>query len=246
MITKDKVKGFVMGAVSTSLILAATSAVFAEPVSKQITAVYNGVKLVVNGSQVTPRDSDNNIVEPFISEGSTYLPVRAVAQALGQAVDYDSKTSTVYIGKKPEGSRSSLTETNYVRTNGASDIKINSWYGGKQFSIANKTYNSGIAYGYTPNYADSTGTGAYVIYNLDSQYKHLTGIFGLDDQSKDSGDQGDILIIYGDGKEIYRTNKTLAGDTVKVDVDVTGVNQIKILFSGLVRNPVFADPQLSN
>jgi hypothetical protein len=34
MITKDKVKGFVMGALSATLVMAGTAAVFADPVSR--------------------------------------------------------------------------------------------------------------------------------------------------------------------------------------------------------------------
>lgn len=39
-------------------------------------------------------------VEPFIYNGTTYLPVRAVAEALGEKVEYDKNSSTVYIGEK--------------------------------------------------------------------------------------------------------------------------------------------------
>jgi hypothetical protein len=74
----------------------------------------------------------------------------------------------------------------------------------------------------------------------------LTGIFGLDDQIKNAGDNGVILVVYGDDKEIYRTKDTLAGETAKIDIDITGVNQIKIAFLGIVRYAVFANPQLTN
>ena len=36
-------------------------------------------------------------MEPFISEGTNYLPVRAVAEALGLKVDWDSASSTVVL-----------------------------------------------------------------------------------------------------------------------------------------------------
>ena len=65
MISKDKIKGFIFGVATTSLILSGTVA-FASPISKSITAVYNNIKIVVNGSEVTPKDSNGNVVEPFI------------------------------------------------------------------------------------------------------------------------------------------------------------------------------------
>lgn len=36
-------------------------------------------------------------IEPFIHNGTTYLPVRALAEALGQEVDWDQETATVLI-----------------------------------------------------------------------------------------------------------------------------------------------------
>jgi hypothetical protein len=36
-------------------------------------------------------------VEPFVSDGTTYLPVRAIADALGKNVSWDNATKSVYI-----------------------------------------------------------------------------------------------------------------------------------------------------
>lgn len=64
---------------------------------------YMDIKLVVDGAEVTPRDAVGRVVEPFVSDGTTYLPVRAVAAALGQDVEWDGETNTVYIGKNIPG-----------------------------------------------------------------------------------------------------------------------------------------------
>ncbi|WP_052676052.1 stalk domain-containing protein [Paenibacillus sp. IHBB 10380] len=93
MVNKDKMKGFVFGVVSTSLILA-SSAAWASPVSKKINALYNDIKVVVNGEDV--QLTGNN--EPFMVQNTTYLPLRAVADALDQPVRWDSTTQTVLIG----------------------------------------------------------------------------------------------------------------------------------------------------
>ena len=68
--------------------------------TKELVANYVGVRLVVNGTPVTPKDVNGNIVEPFIVDGTTYLPVRAVAEALGKDVGWDNDTKTVYISEK--------------------------------------------------------------------------------------------------------------------------------------------------
>ena len=92
----ERAKGFVIGVLVTVMLLSAGTALAA--VTRNITVSYLGVRLVVNGQEVTPRDAQGNVVEPFIFEGSTFLPVRAVAEALGYSVNWDAATHTAYIG----------------------------------------------------------------------------------------------------------------------------------------------------
>ena len=81
------------------LLLLFVSPVLAESVKKNIDVSYNNIKLVVDGRVVTPKDVNGNIVEPFIYNGTTYLPVRAVSEALGKRVEWDPATYTVYVGE---------------------------------------------------------------------------------------------------------------------------------------------------
>lgn len=87
-----------------ALVLLSGSVLAASAVKTQmIEANYMGIKLVVDGLKVTPKDAAGHEVEPFISNGTTYLPVRAVAEALGQDVEWDGATKTVYIGDNIPG-----------------------------------------------------------------------------------------------------------------------------------------------
>lgn len=70
-----------------------TSCVFAE--SKTIQAFYNDIKIEINGKLIELKDAKGNKIEPFIYEGTTYLPVRAVAESLGMEVAYVETTNTV-------------------------------------------------------------------------------------------------------------------------------------------------------
>ena len=81
---------------------AGVGAFAADSYTKNLVANYVGVKLVVDGVTITPKDAKGNVVDPFIVDGTTYLPVRAVAEALGKEVDWDGTTKTVYIGEKPQ------------------------------------------------------------------------------------------------------------------------------------------------
>lgn len=71
--------------------------------TQMIEANYMGIKIVIDGIEVTPKDATGHEVEPFTSNGTTYLPVRAVAEALGKDVEWDGATNTVYIGDNIPG-----------------------------------------------------------------------------------------------------------------------------------------------
>lgn len=65
-------------------------------VAKKTAAIsYNNIKIVVNGKQITTKDASGKVVEPFIMDGTTYLPVRGVGEALGMQVAWDGPSATV-------------------------------------------------------------------------------------------------------------------------------------------------------
>ncbi len=66
-----------------------------------ITAVYTGTKIVLNGGLITPKDSNGKTVEPFAVSGTTYLPIRAVASALGLDVEWEQATKTIRLFDTP-------------------------------------------------------------------------------------------------------------------------------------------------
>ena len=77
------------------LVLAAVLATtaFATVGSRTAELFYNNIKVMINGKEVTPTDANGNAVEPFIIEGTTYLPVRGVASALGMNVGWCTTTT---------------------------------------------------------------------------------------------------------------------------------------------------------
>ena len=64
---------------------------------EQKTLHYNGLSIVLGGKRVEPKDANGKTVEPFIIDGTTYLPLRAVAGALGLAVDWNADTNTAIL-----------------------------------------------------------------------------------------------------------------------------------------------------
>ena len=87
---KMKIVGLV---VALAIVLSITA--FATVGSRTAELWYNNIKIMINGKEVTPTDANGNAIEPFTIDGTTYLPVRGIASALGMNVGWDGTTSTV-------------------------------------------------------------------------------------------------------------------------------------------------------
>jgi hypothetical protein len=68
---------------------------------RTLAASFDDIKINVNGDEIAPKDAAGVATPPFISGGTTYLPVRAVAEAFGLPVSWDGATKSVYIGEQP-------------------------------------------------------------------------------------------------------------------------------------------------
>lgn len=63
----------------------------------------NDVRVYLDGKRLTLTDANGDIVAPVIIDGSTYLPLRAIAGALGLDVDWDAASSSVYLSTDGNG-----------------------------------------------------------------------------------------------------------------------------------------------
>ena len=96
-------KSFLLGVLSVILVFAlALPALGAGGTLQTWTDVLvGGINIILNGQAVQPRDAKGNAVDPVIYNGTTYLPVRAIASALDLDVGWDGGTKTVYLETKP-------------------------------------------------------------------------------------------------------------------------------------------------
>jgi hypothetical protein len=98
---RDKLKGFITGFTVAALLFGAAATAFASIGTYSLTASFANIRIFVDGKHVDPKDATGASVEPFTINGTTYLPVRAIAEALGMEVSWDNSTQTVYIGALP-------------------------------------------------------------------------------------------------------------------------------------------------
>lgn len=76
------------------VVIGMTSTAVAAPVKQYVQASFEKITFIVNGEEKV-LDAD-----PLVYQGSTYLPVRAVLNALGYDVGYKADTKTVTANKE--------------------------------------------------------------------------------------------------------------------------------------------------
>lgn len=78
---------------------------------KEATLQYSDIKITLDAVELVPMDASGKTIEPFAIDGTTYLPVRGVASALGLNVAWDGKTSTVLLTTPEAPNATYITRT---------------------------------------------------------------------------------------------------------------------------------------
>lgn len=210
----DKLKGFALGVAACLVVSTLTIPSFAASVKKQLTAYYNDIKLIINGETVTPKDVNGTVVEPFVIDGTTYLPVRAVAEALGQNVSWDGVTHSVIIGANEEYEQPTIWLDDMNPTSGDSYDRGDS----VKDNLGN-TYE---------HYLDVSE----ISYALNGQYEKFTGSLVLKEYYKDYEFCSKMVVLL-DGVEVYESSVfTKDSFPEEFEIDVTDGNLLEIHLMG--------------
>lgn len=161
-----------------------SSAVYVDKSKKTIDVDYLDIRLVVDGKEVTPRDANGKVVEPFAYQGTTYLPVRAVGEALGKTVRWDGENKIVHLGEMPQGTY--LVDVCKVAS--GDERLLCRAVDGYSFAMSDgKRYSQGVSF---TNYGD------LVTFELGGKYESLTFDLGFGASSVNSS----RLQVYLDGE----------------------------------------------
>ena len=119
-------KGFGSGLILTVLIVAL--GVTATATSRRSIQVEDGVGITLNGAKFTPRDADGKEVSVFLYNGTTYVPVRAISEAMGMDVSFNSATRTVVLttaDRTASQQGSTAASGDYISADRAKQIALN-------------------------------------------------------------------------------------------------------------------------
>ena len=94
---KRKTTYFLAGVLVVVMLLAMSVTAMASDGSFTIT--IHPIKIMVNGEVFQPKDVNGQDVMVFTVNGTTYAPLRALAEAYGLEVGYDASTNTATVNK---------------------------------------------------------------------------------------------------------------------------------------------------
>ncbi len=160
---KKRLQGMIAGML-VGVILTG-GAVFAKSGTEMIEALYNNIKIYVDGVKIDPKDVTGKAVEPFIYNGTTYLPVRAVGDAIGKTVTWDGETQSVYLGEKPGDVQYLMELCPPYDNNYFSEIYTT--VNGKSILMGGKKYTNGFSLN------NSNWQEGEIYFNLNAQYKNI-------------------------------------------------------------------------
>lgn len=216
---RSNLKSFILGVLAASLVFSVLVPAMASTL-KTAELYYNDIKIRLNGDPVIPKDATGKAVDPFIIDGTTYLPVRAIASALGLNVGWDAANQTVILGNDPEYKQPAawLGELDTF-TGSVSKYTVTN----QQYDTSS-TANNGDTFDriWSFDYSNTNG----VSYLLKGQYTRLTGSFFVPSRNKDTS-RVKRLMIYKDDALIY-TSPELGSGVEPIDLDIDVSNGYKL------------------
>lgn len=236
----QKLQGMIAGVLIGIMLTGGT--VFAQSISETVEIAYNNIKIFIDGAEYVAKDGNGNVVEPFVYNGTTYLPVRGIANAFGKDVVWDGKTSSIYLGKKgqnqPENYLDRIQYSYYNEGEKDNNLyKIN----GKITDCLKNDYTSGMLFNTSWNgwtiEDDKDKAEILIDYPLNGQYKELTGKIVLPQQVAIAGFEGkDVnsesvtsdILFYADDRLIHTATQVTKTMPYALDLDIKGVNKLTI------------------
>ncbi len=181
------------------MIVALSTAVYAGTLLKaENVTIHKGIRLIIDGEELVPKDVNGENVPIFVLNGTTYLPVRAVSNVFEKRVQWDGETKTVYLGEKPGEEPFMRLETYYKSGADSADerfvwekehmaadgeMKKNVVYPKTTLvEEASNVYENPAPYGNSPYVVEQAGDEEIV---LNGQFKRFTAQFAVPKEAID-------------------------------------------------------------
>ncbi|NOV01183.1 NPCBM/NEW2 domain-containing protein [Paenibacillus planticolens] len=235
--------------ICASLLIASVStAVAAQSSLEEIKGYLNSdIRFTLNAAPWTPKSADGQVQSPLIVDGSTYLPIRAVAEAVGLEVGWLEQEQTVELKRKGTANDPSVPYkdasqnspdilADFDFTQRSSDpngpyIYMNESIVGESLRVGTRTAIHGLSS--TVHVRDGEApTEASIEFNIQGAYKKLTGFVGMHKRiSKYQDGEVGILQVFGDTKLLATFQVKDEQDAQDITVPIAQVEKLKLVFT---------------
>lgn len=217
---KEKTQGIIIGALVGTLGFSGVA--YAKSAVENISVKYDNIKVYCDNVLCDLKTSNGTKVEPFIYNGTTYLPLRAMADLAGMSVTYDGAIKSVYLWDNLVASNTYLMEVCLPYE--ANGMYIYLQINGDSFEMGGKKYSNGLKGNVWVGYN-------YALFNLDGRYStmHLT-VGHLDGYS----DRDRTISFIVDGRVVKEVELAAGGLPETISVPLNYGLQLKIAADGKV------------
>jgi hypothetical protein len=176
------------------------------------------IKVYLDDEEIELKDANGGTVKPFIIDGTTFIPLRGVSQALGCFVRWDGSAQrvSVYMDTVPPDGVT-LSELKPYEGN------VDTYYelDGAMAELDGDDYINAM-----------TGRGGWyennVLFNLDGKYNSMSFYVG----HHDNADEDDSLTFIVDGKIVEKYDLSVNSEGEDITIPLNHGLQLKIIFSG--------------
>lgn len=223
---KRRGRGVVTAALAVMLTLSLAANVFGAGTLTEVKVYLNtGIKIMLNGKPFEPADSNGTKLVPITYRGSTYLPMRAVAEAAGMKVTWDGNTETAYLGAV-EGTISN-NSINYIKA--SPEFVYN---GDKTYRLSSRTPEElktsdgkQLEYGYV--------TGGSRSVNLEVTTNFVYSKFKAKIWVEDTRTADDLQIsVIDENKATVKELKVKSGTMTELELEIKDTKSIRIYVQG--------------
>lgn len=216
-------KKFITGFLTASLLFGSVT-VFAA--GGRSIEVFDAVKKIIVNKIEAPLDSANT---PFIYNGTTYVPLRFVADALDIPVDWDGASGTIFVGETDDDQVNFWdTDIKHSNSNGSANFKYS--HGKTNKSVASNMGNRYSNY-LTMKQNSSFSRFTEITFPLNGAYSEFKGIVGCTEEYK-KGNPEVLLTISLDDEEAFSKVIPMGMLEEKISVNTTGALKMTIKVQG--------------
>ncbi len=210
----SRMSWFVAGVLAAAIVSQLVSPAMAALAGKTI-EVFTGVNVYVDDQLIQPKDVNGNSVEVFVYNGTTYLPIRAIGNALGKPVQWEGKTNSAYVGK-------------HTGDKPAVWVKDLDYFVGQEWEIYNGKDNIGTEH--NGAVSDDFWSGGFSnTYLISGQYSAISGTL-FQKYADRSEMETSTLKIFGDGELLYSADMKGGIKPLDFYVSVAGVLELTVKF----------------